>query len=207
MGLNNVAGRGVHSAEVHLVQRAVAGDREARRELFEAYREVAYRVAYRITGNHDDALDIVQDGFIRAFERLGDYHGGASFKTWLLRIVNNRALDILRRRKVRLAVAIGPDEDGEGREGLAIEAEGDRPSEPMERQELGDRLARAIDSLPAEQRAVFSLYASGEMTYGQIAEAAGVPIGTVMSRIYHARRKLRGMLGDLAPHGSRKSNE
>jgi RNA polymerase sigma-70 factor (ECF subfamily) len=68
-------------------------------------------------------------------------------------------------------------------------------------------LQRAVESLPPEQRAVFALYATGEMTYGQIAEAVGVPIGTVMSRLYHARRRLHGFLEDLAPSGTARKKE
>ena len=79
------------------------------------------------------------------------------------------------------------------------------PADAMNRSELGERLHRAIESLPPDQRAVFALYASGEMTYGEIAEVVGVPLGTVMSRIYHARRKLHEMLPDLAPREAERS--
>jgi RNA polymerase sigma-70 factor (ECF subfamily) len=187
---------------VRLVQRAATGDRDARRELFELYRESAYRVALRITGRNEDALDVTQDSFIRAFERLGDFQGDATFRTWLLRIVSNRALDVLRARKVRLAVPIDSPADDDPRAELPAREGDSAPGQELEARELGERLRMAIEKLPTEQRSVFALYASGEMTYAQIAEVLGVPLGTVMSRLYHARRKLHELLPDLAPRSA-----
>lgn len=184
------------------MQRAATGDRDARRELFEQYRESAYRVALRITGRNEDALDVTQDSFIRAFERLEDFQGEASFRTWLLRIVSNRALDVLRARKVRLAVPIDSSKDDDPRAELAARAIDSAPGQDLEARELGARLRVAMEALPADQRSVFALYASGEMTYARIAEVLGIPVGTVMSRLYHARRKLHELLPDLAPRGA-----
>lgn len=193
----------VDPLELRLVDRAAAGDRDARRELFERHREPAYRVALRITRQPEDALDAVQDGFIRAFERLGDFQREAGFRTWLLRIVANRALDLLRARRVRRAVPLDGGEDAPGATVAAPDA-ADRPGEALERAELGARVRRALDGLPPEQRAVVALYASGSMTYEQIAETLGIPIGTVMSRLFHARRRLHDMLSDLAPAECRR---
>jgi len=201
--VNSVDVTPVDTSEMRVVDAATAGDREARRMLFERYRTSAYEVAYRITGRMEDALDVVQDSFIHAFEKLGHFQRQAGFKTWLLRIVTNRALDLLRSRKVRLAVPL----EGSGENGpepvVAAETDGSyRPELGLERQELAERLREALEALPPEQRAVFSLYATGEMTYGQIAEVLGIPIGTVMSRLFHARRRLRELLPDLAPQGA-----
>lgn len=181
---------------------AADGDRDARRRLFEVYREVAYRVARRITGQHDDALDVVQNGFIKAFEKLADFQRDSSFKTWLLRIVTNQALDWLRSRKVRFSVSIDGTRDAAAGPTLPAEAEHGNPGGALERAELSQRLQLAIDALPADQRSVFVLHAAGDMTYGQIAEILGIPVGTVMSRLYHARRRLRERLPDLAPPGT-----
>ena len=155
-----------------------------------------------MTGRHQDALDVVQDGFIKAFEQLARFRHGSSFRTWLLRIVTNQALDLLRRRKVRLAMPLDTTADDE-RGPLPI-ADDDPPpiGAELERAELAERLQRALEALPMEQRTVFALYANGDMTYGEIAETLGIPIGTVMSRLYHARRRLHGMLADLAPGGA-----
>ena len=194
----------VHTSELRLVEKAADGDRDAKRDLFERYRDVAYRVAFRVTGRHEDAMDVVQDGFIKAFENLGGFQRASSFKTWLLRIVNNKALDLLRSRKVRLAAPLDGGDDSPQAEYVGP-ARGDKPDDAMTRRELSERLHQAIESLPPEQRTVFALYAAGEMTYGEIAEVVGVPLGTVMSRIYHARRKLHEMLPDLVPRETERS--
>lgn len=209
---------------------AASGDRDARQALFERHRDAAYRVALRITGRDEDALDVVQDAFIKAFGRLDGFRGRAvglepapgsatvssdaspaempvsSFKTWLLRIVTNRALDALRARKVRLAVSIdGFDENGAL--DVVPAAREDPPGSDVERRELADVLQRAIEALPPDQKSVFSLYASGDLTYGQIAEVVGIPVGTVMSRIFHARRRLHERLADFAPIARRASSD
>ena len=175
---------------------ATAGDRSARQALFERYREAAYQAAFRITGRHEDSLDAVQDGFIRAFERLSDFQRESGFKTWLLRIVSNRSLDLLRARKVRLAAPLETDSE-EGRIEPSTPTESNDPGRALEQSELGRRLQAAIETLPPDQRAVFALYATGDLTYGEIAEALGIPIGTVMSRLFHARKKLHEALPDL----------
>ncbi len=186
----------VHQPELQVLNAAASGDQDARRELFERYREPAYRAAYRITGRAEDALDVVQDSFIAAFSKLDSFQRESSFRTWLLRIVTNRALDLLRARRVRLAVSLDRDDD----QRPLVPA---RPAESsagarLERAELAAQLRRALEALPPDQRAVVALYAEGDMTYGQIAEVLGIPIGTVMSRLHHARLRLRAALPDLA---------
>lgn len=194
----------VQASELRLVEAAARGDRDARRELFERYREAALRVAMRVTGREADALDVVQDSYIKAFESLGSFAGESSFKTWLLRIVHNKALDHLRSRRVRLAARLDADDERPAPAALVPATDG-RPERSLDRAELRERLERAIAELPPDQRAVFALYASGELTYGQIAEIVGVPIGTVMSRIFHARRRLHERLADLAPPATERS--
>jgi len=189
----------VHEMELRLLQHARDGDREARRALFERYREVAFRVAVRVVGHHDDALDVVQDSFIKAFDALASFQGDAAFKTWLMRIVNNRALDQIRSRRVRLAVSLDQGTD-EARPASLPDHGEDRPLEQMDRRESAERIQMAMSRLPPAQQAVMALYVGGELTYGQIAEIVGVPVGTVMSRIFHARRQLHEMLPDLAGH-------
>lgn len=201
--MNRSSDSGVDTPEPVLIAAAGRGDREAQRELFERHREAAFHTALRITGRREDALDVVQDAFIKAFESLTRFQQDASFRTWLLRIATNRALDLMRARRVRLAATLGGDEEHGGIDPPAPDshdAEGGR----LARGELAARLQLAVDALPPDQRAVFSLYATGEVTYGEIAEIVGVPIGTVMSRLFHARRKLKELLGDLDPGGPRE---
>lgn len=203
----------VDRPEEAVVRRAAEGDLDARRELFERYREAAFAVAMRVTGRHEDAMDVVQDSFIKAFDRLADFRGAgagedgqpASFKTWFLRIVGNRALDLLRSRRVRLAAPLaGEDESGPQVASRTTQA---APGASLEQRELAERIGAALESLPPEQRAVFALAATGDMTYAEIAESLGIPIGTVMSRLYHARRKLAEQLKDYAPESVRGVQE
>src|SRR5215475_656101 len=99
-------------SDEHLLDRFSAGDREALEELFRRYRLAAYRVAHRLLGNEADALDAVQDGFIKALTHLSGFQGRSSFKTWLLRVVSNSALDLGRQRGRRemLSLDAGPSE-------------------------------------------------------------------------------------------------
>lgn len=200
--MNSPAPSSVNPPDDRLIDRAISGDSSARQELFERFRDGAYRTALRITGRHEDALDVVQDAFIKAFERLADFQREAGFKTWLLRIVSNRALDLLRSRKVRRAAAFDTGDDEQRIDPPSNRVE-DVAGHGLEQRELAVRIASAVASLPEDQRSVFTLYASGELTYGEIAETLGIPIGTVMSRLFHARRKLHGLLGDLAPRGAK----
>jgi RNA polymerase sigma-70 factor (ECF subfamily) len=197
--MNETRGQNVQISEVRLVSDAAQGVHEARRQLFERHHQAAFEVALRITGHREDALDVVQDGFIKAFDGLQGFQREAGFKTWLLRIVTNRALDLLRSRRVRRATSLDGRDGEEGGVPLAAQDASARPGVELERRELGERVARAVAALPAEQAAVFALFSRGEMTYGQIAEVLGIPIGTVMSRLFHARARLKEALADLDP--------
>ncbi len=181
--------------EVRLLSAAAAGDQQAQMTLFEDYRDVAYRTAYRILGNEADALDVVQDAFIRAFGRMQSFRQTSSFKTWLLRITSNRALDVVRSRRVRLAASLDAGDDEQGSR-LPADPDAADPSADVEQRELMARVQAAIDRLPEEQKQVIALYGAGDMTYGDIAAALDVPIGTVMSRLHNARKRMREWLGE-----------
>jgi RNA polymerase sigma-70 factor (ECF subfamily) len=157
--------------------------------LYHRYRSDAYRVAYRQLGHEEDALDVVQEAMIKAFVGLGDFDGRSSFKTWLLRIVVNTALDWGRRRNRRTMYQFG-DGPAERHEPTIA----DDPARRLHREDLRLDLERALDRLSPTIRTTFVLYAELGMSYKDIAETQGVPIGTVMSRIYSAREKLRAWL-------------
>jgi RNA polymerase sigma-70 factor (ECF subfamily) len=166
-------------------------------ELFRRYKDPAYRVAYRLLGNADDALDAVQDGFIKALTHLPGFEYRCSFKTWLLRVVSNAALDVgrQRRRRDELSAAVTervaldggntPDHADPGRE--------------AEEADLRRALAVALTRLPDAQRRTFVLHVDGGLSYREVAEALGISIGTVMSRLFYARQKLKGLLASRVP--------
>lgn len=171
-----------------LVRRAREGDAGAREELFLRHRGDSYRVAYRQLGHEQDALDVVQEGMLKAFSALGDFDGRSGFRTWLLKIVTNTALDWGRRRKRRLGFSAGEAPD-HGRDSSR-----DDPARGLYQQDLRRSLDQALSRLTPTIRSTFVLFAEAGLSYKEIAEAQGVPIGTVMSRIHAARTKLQAEL-------------
>ena len=165
------------------------GRREALDELFRRYRQPAYRVAHRLLGNEADSLDAVQEGFIKALTHLPSFQGRSSFKTWLLRVVSNAALDLGRQRGRREMLSLGPAEVERG------PATPDEATRGLERADLRRLLDQALAALPEAQRHTFVLHADGGLSYREVAESLGISIGTVMSRLFYARQKLRAFLG------------
>lgn len=180
---------GVWCDDETLVNLARGGDRPACEELFRRHHEVAYRVAFRLLGNKDDALDSVQDGVIKALAHLKDFDGRSGFKTWFLRIISNTAIDSGRKRKRRPTLGLGDDERG------GIEpATDDDPARGLNQQDLRRVLDEALGRLTTTTRITFVLYAEAGLSYKEIADVQSVPIGTVMSRIHSARQKLQSFL-------------
>ncbi len=168
-----------------LLARFARGDRAAVDDLFRRYRGVAFRVAYRLLGRETDALDAVQDGFIKALGHLEGFRGASSFKTWLLRVVSNAALDVGRHRK---------RDDARRREPAGVPTAAPRPDAGLERADLRRAIDDALARLPEAQRRTFVLHVDGGLSYREVADALGVSIGTVMSRLFYARQKLKTLL-------------
>ena len=187
-----------------LVARAADGDPRAFRELVDRHQRKATAVAHGIVRNHEDAREVVQDAFVRVYRHLADFAGQASFSTWLYRIVVNLAIDLLRKRAPGVAVELDDhtDTDGAPQELVPFRGAGD-PFASLDRKRLADAMQSALDELPAYHRAVILLREVEGMSYQEIATTMGISKGTVMSRLFHARRKmqklLRERLGDEAP--------
>jgi RNA polymerase sigma-70 factor, ECF subfamily len=180
---------GVQTPDELLVRRAREADGAAFAELYQRHRGDAYRVAYRQLGNEQDALDVVQEAMVKAFTGLGDFDGRSGFRTWLLRIVVNTSLDWGRRRNRRPVYQFG---DGPPERHAPTIAED--PAHRLHQDDLRTALDRALDRLSPTIRSTFVLFAELGMSYKEIAETQGVPIGTVMSRIHSAREKLQAGL-------------
>jgi RNA polymerase sigma-70 factor (ECF subfamily) len=175
-----------------LLKQAVAGERDSLEELFKRYRLVAFRVAHRLLGNEADALDAVQEAFVKALVHLPTFQGRSSFKTWMLRVVSNAALDLGRQRGRRETLSmdsLGVKYREECEPLVHVE-----PARDLERQDLRRKLHEALSQLPAAQRQTFVLHAEAELSYREVAEALDISIGTVMSRLYYARQRLRVLL-------------
>ena len=187
-----VAGRH-HDDDAELVRRALAHEADAFGQLYEAHRDRVYRLAYHFVHNQPDALDLCQEVFVRAFESLPSFQGRARFSTWLMRIASNTCIDHLRHAKVRRA--------GELDETLVTDdarLPGNRatpdPTEGVEQQEVRAAIEAAVAQLSPDHRAVFVLHAVEGLTYQEIAETMDCPVGTVMSRLHYARKRLQGLL-------------
>jgi RNA polymerase sigma-70 factor, ECF subfamily len=178
------------AGDLELLARHAAGDREALEELFQRYRGVAYRVAYRLLGQEADALDAVQDGFVKALTHLAAFEGRSSFKTWLLRVVSNAALDLGRQRARREIRSLDGLAAGDPDSPLTF----DDPTQGLERADQRKFIREALLSLSEAQRQTFILHADGGLSYREVAEALRISIGTVMSRLFYARQKLRAYL-------------
>jgi RNA polymerase sigma-70 factor, ECF subfamily len=182
---------GAMATDETLVQLAREGDRSAQEDLFKRHWFGAYRVAYRLLGNDQDAQDATQDSMIKALAHLGDFDGRSGFRTWLLRIVTNAAFDSGRRRKRRATVALGTSEGEANHFEPAVD---DDPTLALRRQDLRKALDAAFAKIPPKQHQTFVLYAEAGLSYAEVAEVLEIPIGTVMSRISNARAKLQSYL-------------
>lgn len=176
-----------------LVVRARRGDSAAFEQLVSGLLPVAYHMAFRLVGDREDAAEIVQESLVHAYVGIGRFAGRSSFRTWLLRVVHNAAMDVLRHRQRHPQVSLAGASSGElGREDLLDPAPG-----PQDRLESGwerDRLAEALRSLEPEFRSVVVLRDVHGLDYEEIARIVGVPRGTVKSRLHRGRARLRAYL-------------
>jgi len=182
------------AADDALIRATLAGDQEAFRELVERYKGRAFGVAVGIVGDGDDALDVVQDSFVKAYYRLKDFRFGSNFYTWFYRLLVNQAID--RWRKSARSAEVPMDEGRLSEDDSPPDAFAyPRTPEDLARNgELAVALQRAIASLPEYHRAVIVLREVDGMAYDEIAKALGCSVGTVMSRLHYARGKLKEAL-------------
>ena len=173
--------------DARLVEQARIGDVGAFESLVRRHLRVAYGAALAVTGDPTDAEDVCQDAFFQASRRLDDLDPPGKFLPWLLTIVRNRAHDIRRRRRVRMAESL---DEGLQADGAAVD-----PARSAERAELRERLVSAMANLSDVQREVLLLHDVEGWKHREIAELIGVAEGTVRAHLFHARRAMREMLG------------
>jgi RNA polymerase sigma factor (sigma-70 family) len=192
--------------ENKLVQLAAKGDDRAFEELVALYEKRVYTMALRMTGNQDDAYDISQEAFIRMYRSLKGFKGDAKFSTWVYRIVSNLCIDFNRKAKrIKQVPLESTDED----EPFTITISDDRfdPERNLERSEIVRAINRALDTLSEEHKEIFILRELNGLSYAEIAEVMMIEEGTVKSRLFRAREKMRTALlaGGNIP-GIRSSN-
>ncbi len=153
-------------------------------EIFKLYRGKAYSLAYGILQNREDAVEVTQAAFIRLFRSLPTFRGEAKVSTWLYRVVVNLCIDIQRRETARAKLEVLPPAP---------------PADPFQataRRELAERVREGLKGLPPEQRTAIILREVEGLTYREIAKVMRCSVGTVMSRLHYARRRLREVLGE-----------
>lgn len=177
-----------------LIRASLGGEEEAFRELMERYKYRAFHVALGITGDPDDALDVVQDAFVKAYYNLKEFRFGSNFYTWFYRLLVNQAID--RWRKSSRSRTVPLDEKWLSEEASPPDsfATPRTPEELAQNRQLSEALTRAIAALPEYHRAVVLLREVDGLAYEEIAEVLHCSVGTVMSRLHYARAKLKEAL-------------
>jgi RNA polymerase sigma-70 factor (ECF subfamily) len=187
-------------ADPVLVKRCQAGDSEAFDELVTRYRTRVFAMIYNMVHNEQDAWDLAQDSFVKAWKSIKNFHGRSSFYTWIYRIVMNVTIDWLRKKQIKGA-GLEFDDAIQLKEvnpaSKTLPKADPLPYERMERTEIRARIDNAIEQLSPEHRAVILMKETEGMQYHEIAESLGCSIGTVMSRLFYARKKLQNLLKDV----------
>lgn len=180
-----------------LVRAAQRGDMAAFEELVSRHRDKIYARAYSMMRNEEEAIDLSQEAWVKGWQRLAQFQGESSFGTWMTRIVINLCLDQLRKHKRQRTESIEEMTEESGGVERHLPVVTVNPTAGLERGELRQRIDRALGQLSYEHRTVLVLHEFEELEYKEIAKVMGCSIGTVMSRLFYARRKMAALLADL----------
>lgn len=188
----------LNSSDDELVRLAQKGSMVAYEELVHRHRDKIYARAFSMLRKEHEALDISQEAWVKAWQRLAQFKHNSSFTTWITRICINLCLDFIRKRKRQKLDSLDKMEEELGGVELLIEEPEDfNPTEKIERAELRERIDLALDKLSHEHRTVLVLHEFEQMEYREIAKSMHCSIGTVMSRLFYARRNLGKLLISL----------
>jgi RNA polymerase sigma-70 factor (ECF subfamily) len=183
--------------EMDLVRQAQRGDLAAYDELVKRYQERIYATVYHMTSNHEDANDLAQDSFIKAFQALKSFKGGSSFYTWLYRIAVNKTINFLKQRKNRVHMSLNDlDFNTENNPDLVALISDKTPRREAGLNELSEKLNAALLKLSEPHRVVVVLHDVQGQSHEEIAEIMDCNIGTVRSRLFYARQQLQSLLAD-----------
>lgn len=180
--------------EMQIIQQVQAGDVNAYEALVTEYEKNVYNLALRMTGNREDAADISQEAFIKAFKSLPGFRGDSKFSVWLYRIVSNLCLDFLRSRSRRQTVSLSvEDEDGEDTL-LDIPDTSQSPEKLVEGRLTREAVQQGLEQLSPEYRQILLLREIQGLSYEEISQSLGLELGTIKSRLFRARKKLCAFL-------------
>ena len=192
---------GLPAADGELVALVLRGDRAAFDILVGRHQRQVTALAYRLLGNAEDALDVSQEAFLRAYRKLGSLSEPRRFGSWLMRIVAHQALNYRRGRALRKTLPLGepegPDQGGERNEGNHPDLSAPRPVELASANELQDRIALAMQQLPEKQRQALVLFSIQQMPQKEVAQLLGLSVEAVKWHVFTARKKLKERLKDI----------
>ena len=174
-----------------LLAKAISGREDGFEELVRRYQRPITNYVYRMVGNYDAALDVTQEVFIKVYNSLGKYSSDYKFSTWLYRIAHNAAIDYMRRNSVSQQSLETESEDG----AFQLQIKDGRPTPEQEREhtEWRNEIEAVVNCLPAAYRDLILLRHSRDMSYDEISEITGLPLGTVKNRLFRAREMMREM--------------
>lgn len=175
------------------VEQCLAGDEAGYGHLLHRYRQGIHNLAHRMLGNSEDANDVAQEAFVRAFTALDKYDARFKFSSWLYRIATNLCVDTLRKRRVKTVSLEEGDEEGRDLKSRLADRNSD-PSDAVLRGERSALIRRALEKLDAKYRAVILLRHDQDLSYEEMASILGLPVGTVKVRVHRARERLRDLL-------------
>jgi RNA polymerase sigma-70 factor (ECF subfamily) len=181
----------VDHEETEMISRCQQGDQEALKEIFDKYHSKVYRIAFGVVRQREEALDVVQEVFIKLFRSIKNFKGRSHFYTYLYRMVMNTAIDHKRKAGKQFMSSL----DEEGSFEPSDEAE-KGPERILLQKELEEKVKLAMDRLPAEQKAALIFRDVEGLSYQEMAEAMGCSIGTVMSRLHYGRKRMQESLKD-----------
>lgn len=182
--------------EAALIERVLGGDTDAFEPLVTENQSRVYHLALKMMSDPEDAYDVSQEAFLKAFTSLKSFKGESSFSSWLYRITANLCLDQLRSRKKQKTAALVYLDDEEAEQELQLPDLRFEPEAETERRELRRAIDRALEKLPAQSRSILLLREASGLSYSEIGETLGLEEGTVKSRLFRARAKLAKILRD-----------
>jgi RNA polymerase sigma factor (sigma-70 family) len=183
-----------------LVAKSSQGDLSAYDELVRRYQTRIYSLAYNMTSNKEDAEDMVQDVFVKAYSSLKNFRGTSSFYTWIYRIAINRTINFLKKRKKKQALSLNDVDEGVERDPAYVELSArESPVRDASLSELQEKLNKALLTLSEKHRTVVVLHDIQGLPHDEIARMTGCSQGTVRSRLFYARQQLQGELAEFAP--------
>ena len=189
-----VAEAGAVADETEIIEAVLQGEKERYGELVSRYQLAAWKLAYSFVGDWEEAKDLSQNSFVKAYQHLRSFRAGARFSTWLYRITANECMDFLRRRGRRLELLILSGSDGENPDDAPALDPADPAAGPRQtahERDLAGRLARAVERLPMNQRTAFSLHHLSGLPLEEVSRVMGCRAGTVKTHLFRAAQSLR----------------